>query len=163
MHTTDDRGFHVRVIPVYKLLLPKAMGTSVPWDARMSILRQLGSPFSRAHTRLLIIGLLFVAGVMLTATFLAWYMRLSVHAIPMSLPVCITAAAIGLLCSLVYAHSMLMRERAAVLISRHGYCASCGYSLAGLDPEADRCIVCPECQSAWRVFVRFGWKHPSEL
>jgi hypothetical protein len=30
-----------------------------------------------------------------------------------------------------------------------GCCASCGYSLRGLPPEADHCTVCPECGSAW--------------
>jgi len=30
-------------------------------------------------------------------------------------------------------------------------CASCGYALAGLAPKTDRCVVCPECGSAWRV------------
>ena len=29
-------------------------------------------------------------------------------------------------------------------------CASCGYSLLGLDPEPDGCTVCPECGSAWK-------------
>lgn len=32
----------------------------------------------------------------------------------------------------------------------HGHCAACGYSLSDLNPEADGCLVCPECNAAWR-------------
>jgi hypothetical protein len=40
---------------------------------------------------------------------------------------------------------------AAALVNQVGCCASCGYALRGLaaDP-GDGCIVCPECQAAWR-------------
>lgn len=31
-----------------------------------------------------------------------------------------------------------------------GRCASCGYKLEGLTPEPDNCIVCPECNAAWK-------------
>jgi hypothetical protein len=31
-----------------------------------------------------------------------------------------------------------------------GLCAACGYDLAGHEPEADGCRVCPECGAAWR-------------
>ena len=34
---------------------------------------------------------------------------------------------------------------------RDGYCAVCGYSLGGLEPELDGCTVCPMCSAAWRV------------
>ncbi len=30
-------------------------------------------------------------------------------------------------------------------------CASCAYSLKELSPEADGCVVCPECGGAWRL------------
>ncbi|MBT8485216.1 MAG: hypothetical protein EX267_12730 [Acidimicrobiia bacterium] len=31
-----------------------------------------------------------------------------------------------------------------------GRCPSCTYELAGLTPENDACLVCPECGAAWR-------------
>jgi hypothetical protein len=34
---------------------------------------------------------------------------------------------------------------------RHGQCAACGYPLRDLPVEDDRCIVCPECNAAWRA------------
>jgi hypothetical protein len=30
-------------------------------------------------------------------------------------------------------------------------CPQCGYSFAGVGPEPDGCVVCPECEAAWRV------------
>jgi predicted RNA-binding Zn-ribbon protein involved in translation (DUF1610 family) len=33
---------------------------------------------------------------------------------------------------------------------RYGWCASCGYSLEGVEFAADGCRVCPECGAAWR-------------
>lgn len=32
-----------------------------------------------------------------------------------------------------------------------GFCGGCGYALRGLVPEQDGCVVCPECQAAWRI------------
>ena len=45
------------------------------------------------------------------------------------------------------------------LLSR-GVCASCLYSLAGLEAGGDGCLVCPECAGAWkrsrvREFIAF--------
>jgi len=39
-----------------------------------------------------------------------------------------------------------------------GYCPCCAYALADLPSEADGCVVCPECDSAWkrRAGVRFS-------
>jgi len=34
-----------------------------------------------------------------------------------------------------------------------GICPACGHSLRGLAPEADGCVVCPECGAAWRLPV----------
>ncbi|MEZ6243093.1 MAG: hypothetical protein R3B57_08625 [Phycisphaerales bacterium] len=36
-------------------------------------------------------------------------------------------------------------------LKRLALCASCGYSLGGLTPEHDGCVVCPECRAAWRL------------
>lgn len=41
-------------------------------------------------------------------------------------------------------------------------CASCGYSLEGLIPESDGCLVCPECSACWLASRRLsiadtGW------
>lgn len=32
-----------------------------------------------------------------------------------------------------------------------GRCAQCAYRLSDLKPEADGCVVCPECGAAWRA------------
>lgn len=31
-----------------------------------------------------------------------------------------------------------------------GQCAACAYRLDELSPEADNCVVCPECGAAWK-------------
>jgi len=36
-----------------------------------------------------------------------------------------------------------------------GKCAACAYKLAGLKPEQDGCVVCPECSAAWNA-TRIG-------
>ncbi len=41
-------------------------------------------------------------------------------------------------------------ELARILLA-DALCPSCGYGLADLPHEHDRCIVCPECGSAWRA------------
>ncbi len=41
-------------------------------------------------------------------------------------------------------------------IAEYRRCPICGYDLAGLGPEADGCLVCPECGSAWRIVGRCG-------
>lgn len=33
----------------------------------------------------------------------------------------------------------------------HGRCPGCIYEIRALTPEADGCVVCPECGGAWRV------------
>jgi hypothetical protein len=48
----------------------------------------------------------------------------------------------------------ITRKHAAGLaqaMAKAGCCASCGYGLAGLTPQGDGCVVCPECEAAWRV------------
>jgi hypothetical protein len=45
----------------------------------------------------------------------------------------------------------VIAERAAAdVYLRRGLCASCLYSLAGLEPAPDGCLSCPECGSAWK-------------
>lgn len=44
-----------------------------------------------------------------------------------------------------------VRPFVAASMVTEGICGSCGYALAGLPVEADRCVVCPECGAAWRA------------
>lgn len=45
-----------------------------------------------------------------------------------------------------------------------GLCASCAFSLQGLGPDDDGCLVCPECGHAWDALriVRPHWEPPPE-
>jgi hypothetical protein len=40
--------------------------------------------------------------------------------------------------------------RIAEIFLMQGCCASCGYLLKDLAPEKDGCVVCPECNAAWK-------------
>lgn len=42
-------------------------------------------------------------------------------------------------------------HRIAQIHLEHGHCAACGYSLHDLTVESDGCLVCPECNAAWRA------------
>ena len=41
-------------------------------------------------------------------------------------------------------------HRTASIYLQRGCCPSCGYTLKGLNPEADSCVLCPECNAAWK-------------
>lgn len=43
---------------------------------------------------------------------------------------------------------------APIYLAEHR-CPSCGYRLSDLPVESDGCVVCPECNAAWRA-DRFG-------
>jgi hypothetical protein len=32
-----------------------------------------------------------------------------------------------------------------------GICPSCAYGIAGIPPGSEGCVVCPECEAAWRL------------
>jgi hypothetical protein len=50
---------------------------------------------------------------------------------------------------------LLLRPVSVAVVRRRliatGRCPACGYGMAGLAPETDRCCVCPECNAAWRL------------
>lgn len=46
-------------------------------------------------------------------------------------------------------------HRIASISLQRGCCPSCGYTLKGLNLEADGCILCPECNAAWKK-IRIG-------
>jgi uncharacterized Zn finger protein (UPF0148 family) len=42
-------------------------------------------------------------------------------------------------------------ERIVQTAAGLGICPTCGYDLLGLEPAADGCIECPECNAAWKA------------
>jgi hypothetical protein len=60
------------------------------------------------------------------------------------------------------------RDSAPVLASTmvsFGVCGSCGYTLQGLTPDPDGCLVCPECGAAWLEYrlTRPHWSNQREV
>lgn len=43
------------------------------------------------------------------------------------------------------------RTITAMTLVAEGVCGECGFSLEGLTPEEDHCLVCPECGHAWNT------------
>lgn len=41
-------------------------------------------------------------------------------------------------------------HRIVYISLQRGCCPSCGYTLKGLNLESDGCILCPECNAAWK-------------
>ena len=53
-----------------------------------------------------------------------------------------------------YMHNKIMwrsRESAIRAMTRSGLCPSCGYEIRQIPPESDGCVVCPECNAAWKL------------
>ena len=44
-----------------------------------------------------------------------------------------------------------MADTLRTTLLAEGYCAACGYSMRGLNSDADGCTTCPECSAAWRL------------
>jgi len=41
-------------------------------------------------------------------------------------------------------------SRIAEIYLSQGFCGSCGYLLDDLECESDGCVICPECNAAWK-------------
>ncbi|PCI07228.1 hypothetical protein COB72_10630 [bacterium] len=48
-----------------------------------------------------------------------------------------------------WVRSRRFRRTVSIYLQR-GCCPSCGYTLKDLNPESDDCVLCPECNAAWR-------------
>lgn len=57
-----------------------------------------------------------------------------------------------------------MRTITAMTLVAEGICGECGFSLEGLTPEDDHCIVCPECGHAWNAHrITRPYRDPCEI
>lgn len=66
----------------------------------------------------------------------------------------VSSTIILLICVAGVASVNWIRERAELIKRsnvRAGRCPACAYPIGELEPEADGCVVCPECGAAWRV------------
>ena len=152
MHVTDDRGRLVKLIPQRQLSIGPGLPSPIPMEARQRMHGEAQDVYrTREMLVPLVIGLLCIfiwAGI-----WVNFAPRLFSH-----FPAHPTVQGIitGLLPSLplpfvMYFIIRASRHRVARIVAHHGYCATCGYQLAGLTPAPDRCTVCPECGSAWRI------------
>jgi hypothetical protein len=53
-------------------------------------------------------------------------------------------------CTLTWVRHRAFPKIAGIYL-QYGSCAGCGYSLNDLPVEEDHCIVCPECNAAWKA------------
>jgi hypothetical protein len=152
MLVTDDRGKRVQMLSQRKLGLFRAISSPIPIEVRMSIAgRAQGLQRSRELLVPMVLG--FAAIIAWGAMWVKLAPGLSES---LNAPPVLKGALMGLVPSLPLPFMMYFmfragRHRLARIIAGHGYCPSCGYHLAGLAAAADRCTVCPECGSAWRL------------
>jgi len=152
MHVTDDRGTRVRLIPHRKLGVLPGIPSPIPMDARHRMYAEGQEvQWSRDVLISIVVGLLFLflwgtLCVIFSPRMINWF----------AAPPMVKGLLMGLLPSLplpllIYFMVRAGRHRIARIVVKHGFCATCGYALAGLAPADDGCTTCPECGSAWRV------------
>lgn len=58
--------------------------------------------------------------------------------------------------------TLRIRRGIGATLTAHGFCAQCGYSLRGLERQADGAVICPECGAAWAAsrVTRPHWDGP---
>lgn len=152
MHITDDRGKRVRLIPQRQLGIVPGIPSPIPMDARHRI---WGEMQEHQLTQQNILATVFAIIVMCIIAIVWTWLAPKVLA-PLKLSPIMQGIAMGIwpflaLPPFVWFLTRANRIRIARTIVKHGYCASCGYSLATLTPAEDRCTRCPECGSAWRI------------
>lgn len=151
MHTTDDRGNRVKLIPQRKLGIVPGLPSPIPMEARHRI---WGEMQEHQLTRQNILATV-LAIVVMCLIAIVWTHFAPKLLAPFKLSPIVQGIAMGMwpflaLPPFVWFLTRANRVRIARTIVKHGYCASCGYSLAAIALAEDRCTVCPECGSAWR-------------
>ena len=152
MHVTDDRGKQVRLIQQRKLGTFPGVPSPIPLAVRERMhMHGHEIQWSREVLIPLVIGLIVAA----MWGGLWFYLAPRATNLLPAAPV-IRGLVIGLVPSLPLPFVMYVmihagRKQVARLVTRYGYCASCGYALTKLPVDEDSCTVCPECGSAWKV------------
>lgn len=105
--------------------------------AALRPLRRVGLAFWALMLAMLALGpaLVFVLA--------GWGGRGAIMIIPAAVPVVLVLALVPWLRPL----GWRLHRRGLLAL---GLCPACGYEIAGLEPEADGCRVCPECGGAWK-------------
>jgi len=154
MRGRDDRGKRIKLLPHRKLGIIRGLPSPIPLAARQRMYAQ-GQAVQWSR-EVLIALLLALVGVCIWGALWVVLTPRIVHWI--TAPPMVKAVLMGVLPSaplpfVVYTVIRAGRHRMARIVVRHGYCASCGYHLAGLTPAPppDGCTICPECGSAWRL------------
>jgi hypothetical protein len=146
--THDDRGREVNLVKPAQLARANADVAAAPFLAKFLAFATKAQSRQFSWRR----APIFFAGV---AGLIACRVIIDL-AIP-GLPIFVGTAVfwIGLVLLIIGMRILTRRTSstslAATAISM-GVCGSCGYSLEHLQPEADHCVVCPECGAAWKLF-----------
>jgi hypothetical protein len=153
MHVTDDRGQRVKLIPYRYLAITPGMPSPIPMnDRRLMYGERERAKFSKE----VLIATSLACAISLAWFFawrqIAWYL---VNTFPLATTFNILATAVGCWLPIVVVSSWILqravRQKTSHIVVSHGFCASCGYSLADLIAASDGCTLCPECGSAWRI------------
>jgi hypothetical protein len=157
--TIDDRGTPVRLHWRGLIIARPARGQGPAMPRRLARVRQVGAIArgSASNLRRWFVSLPAVFAVLLVALAIvfAWSLKeFGPQAIAFVLfsPVSSTILLVGVTAVLTFRTALGARgERIREGLLRAGRCPVCLYALDDLEPEADRCTVCPECGAAWRL------------
>ena len=160
---SDDRGKPTKIAKPMQIRRVYGLGTR----RRFAINERLGSAKMVKRPQPMIGRLRWTAAInLITATVITSIILLTIFT-PVSAAIGWIA---GLLFSLImiFIHSHYSVQATSNLIGMttlsEGFCASCVFSLEGLGPEDDGCIVCPECGHSWNALriVRPHWEPDDE-
>jgi hypothetical protein len=152
MHTTDDRGQRVRLIPQRQLGILPGLPSPIPMKARERIWGDMQEhQFSRSVILPSILALIAIVIVAILWSKLAPTLLAPLGLSPITQGIVMGSWPFLAMPPFIWILTRANRQRIVRCVVKHGHCASCGYSLATLIPAEDRCTLCPECGSAWRV------------
>lgn len=151
MLCTDDRGKRVRIIPAYQLDGLGTLWCPLPRDVRLMVRAHLREGGYREYYVPMAVWMVLAFG-----SLILWLPSYSRFASGLQSIGWLAGVLPGLLIPLSmipfgYWACWKMRMRMARLVLAEGHCATCGYALDGIESESDRCTICPECGSAWRI------------
>ncbi len=152
MLCTDDRGKRVRLIPQRQLGILPGIPSPIPMKGRERIFGEMQEfQFSRSVILPSVLAL-----VVIVLIGIAWSKLAPSILAPLKLPPIWQGIFMGswpflAMPPFIWILTRANRQRIARVVTRHGFCPSCGYDLASIPVADDGCTVCSECGSAWRV------------
>lgn len=152
MYCTDDRGTRVKLIPQHQLGIMPGIPSPIPIEART---RMFGEAQEIQLSREFVVPMLLaLLGIFIWGgAWLLIFPRILPALMVSPMIKALITTSVPFLCIpfLMWFLMYRTRQRIVRIVTKHGFCATCGYALADIPAAADGCTACPECGSAWRI------------